>query len=328
MRMSVFVVLAATLLLGACTTSKTGPQQIGAQAAFMPLGQSVEAPRGYTDMCNIRPQLCRDEAPARSAQTPAQQAQAPALQTQAQVAQPPALQAQAPVRRTEARPAATRPNLMQNAASAPTASVAGPQPRDSTLIQAAISHGRMLRAALPRAASAEPDSFGPNNGLSAETRLKLISRINRYVNSKVRAAADRQTYGVEELWNRPGVRNNASGDCEDFAIEKRAQLLEQGYPPEDLFFAVAYRSDIGLHAVLIAHTQRGDYVLDNRSPYVTPWTRVPYVWVKRQSSQDPQQWGRVDTESPPVRGRQMASYSPQGNDRDSTRPPRPPSHTT
>jgi len=313
MRMSVFVVLAATMLLGACTTIKTGPQQIGAQAVFMPLGQSVEAPRGYTDMCNIRPQLCRDEAPARPAQTPA-------------------LQAQAPVHQTEARPAAMRSNLMQNAASAPTSSVAGPQPRDSSLLRAAISHGRLLRSALPRAASAEADGFGANNGLTAETRLKLISKINRYVNSKVRAAADRQTYGVEELWNRPGVRNNSSGDCEDFAIEKRGQLIEQGYPPEDLFFAVAFRSDIGLHAVLIAHTQRGDYVLDNRSPYVTPWTRVPYVWVKRQSSQDPQQWGLVDTESAPVRGRQLVSYSPQRTDRDRSitppRPPRPPRDTT
>lgn len=295
MRMSIFAVLAAALSLGACTTIQNGPQQIGAKVAFMPLGPSVAAPRGYTDMCNIRPQICRDEAPVRHVEGPV-------------------LQVETPIRQAEARPAAMPSNLVQTTASAATSSVAGPKPRDARLLRAAVARGRLIGAALTRATDVDTGDVGTDSRLTAEARLRLLTKINRYVNSRVRALADQRIYGVEELWNRPGVRNNASGDCEDFAIEKRAQLIEQGYPPEDLFFAVAYRSDIGLHAVLIAHTSRGDYVLDNRSPYVTPWARVPYVWVKRQSGEDPQQWGLVNVDRSTARARQLAVYSPPPKD--------------
>jgi hypothetical protein len=76
---------------------------------------------------------------------------------------------------------------------------------------------------------------------------------------------------------------------------------------------VAFRVDLGLHAVLVAHTGEGDFVLDNRSAYVTPWAKAPYIWVKRQSQEDPMRWGLVDDSIPAPRPRdvQVAALSPE-----------------
>jgi predicted transglutaminase-like cysteine proteinase len=153
--------------------------------------------------------------------------------------------------------------------------------------------------------------------MDSVTRRKMLDQVNRTVNGRVRAVTDMTRYGVEELWNRTGMERGAAGDCEDFAIEKREQLIARGYPTKDLFFAVAFRADLGLHAVLVAHTDEGDFVLDNRNAYVTPWAKAPYVWVKRQSQEDPTRWGLVDDSAPALapapRGRemQMAALSPE-----------------
>ena len=130
--------------------------------------------------------------------------------------------------------------------------------------------------------------------LPISTRLKLLETVDRYVNANVRQASDMEVYGVQEYWNRSGVGPRARGDCEDLAIEKRLELIEQGYPPADLVYAVVYRPDLGLHAVLIAHTEIGDLVLDSRTPELVLWNHAPYTWIKRQSPEDPSIWNLVD----------------------------------
>jgi predicted transglutaminase-like cysteine proteinase len=79
------------------------------------------------------------------------------------------------------------------------------------------------------------------------------------------------------------------------ALEKRQELIAAGYSDRDLFLAVGYQHEIGLHAVLIAHTERGDYVLDSRTPYITTWQEAPYIWLLRQAGNDPSRWARVET---------------------------------
>ena len=273
MRMSMFAGLAATLFLGACATTET-TTQVSMAGPFMLSGQTVEAPRGYTDMCNIRPQICREMAPAQYAEVSAPAAPASLLQTASY-----------------------------------TSSVSGLDAYDASMLRPAVAV--LANAAFQRVKPAEPVAAGAEPGLTTPERMKMLSKVNRSVNGAVRAISDQALYGVDELWNRPGVAKGASGDCEDFAIEKREQLIEQGYPARDLFFAVAFRADLGMHAVLVAHTETGDYVLDNRTPYVTPWNQVPYIWVKRQSREDSQLWSLVD-EAPRQPARmQVASLSPE-----------------
>lgn len=148
---------------------------------------------------------------------------------------------------------------------------------------------------------------------SFKHRLSQLEAVNRRVNANVIQRTDLQNYGVAEFWTRAGAGPGASGDCEDMAIEKRWELIDQGYPEEDLFYAVAYREDIGLHVVLVAHTERGDLILDSRSPYITSWQRAPYIWIKRQRPGDGMHWALIDAGSArPVQQPQMiASLDPQ-----------------
>jgi predicted transglutaminase-like cysteine proteinase len=125
-----------------------------------------------------------------------------------------------------------------------------------------------------------------------------LRQTNREVNDAITPAEDAKIYGVAEMWVNPLAgkgavgKGEARGDCEDYALAKRDRLLAQGWPPEDLFLAVGYHPQYGLHAVLIARTDRGDMVLDSRTPWINVWTDTPYVWVKRQLAANSATWVR------------------------------------
>ncbi|WP_343525569.1 transglutaminase-like cysteine peptidase [Sphingomonas sp.] len=126
--------------------------------------------------------------------------------------------------------------------------------------------------------------------LSDAALKTLLKKVNRHVNGRVRQRSDAEIYGVGELWRRSGVGDGAVGDCEDVAIEKRAELVAAGFPSDRLAFAVVYSRASGLHTVLIARTEKEDVVLDGRSPYVTGWSQVDYSWISVQSMNDPMLW--------------------------------------
>lgn len=81
-----------------------------------------------------------------------------------------------------------------------------------------------------------------------------------------------------------------SGNCNDYAIQKRDALAQRGFPVSALSLAtVMTRSGQG-HLVLTVRTNRGDYVLDNLNPGVLPWNALHYAWLKRQSAAQPRYW--------------------------------------
>ena len=123
--------------------------------------------------------------------------------------------------------------------------------------------------------------------------LRLLKRVNRFVNQRVRQRTDYQIFARDELWTRSGVGPGAQGDCEDIAIEKRHELIAEGFPADRLAFGVVFSVESGLHTILIAKTPDGDMVLDSRSPYVRRWSDVPYSWISVQSTRDPMIWERI-----------------------------------
>ena len=130
--------------------------------------------------------------------------------------------------------------------------------------------------------------------LSSDAQLALLQRVNLRVNARVRQMTDVQAFGVQGLWTRAGGGDfGAAGDCKAIAVEKRVELEAAGVPASALFYAIAYRNDIGLHAVLVAHTDQGDMVLDSRSPRIVPWSQAPYTWVQRQSQGEAFAWAMV-----------------------------------
>jgi predicted transglutaminase-like cysteine proteinase len=154
-------------------------------------------------------------------------------------------------------------------------------------VEMCLTHAELCRAETKPATST----------MESQTLDKLLVRINRLVNGRVRQRDDTSIFGVKELWRRSGIGRSAQGDCEDFAIEKREQLIAAGVPASMLFFATVWRADLGLHTLLIARTTEGDMVLDSRSPYVESWRRAPYVWISRQHPERPDRWTAISNVS-------------------------------
>jgi len=284
MKTSNLLGLASLLMLGACASTE-GPTGLSTASPFVPTGVAVDAPAGFMQMCETSPDLCA--APAAKTVMAANEAQAQQKPLAMQVV--PAV-FDGPAQST---------GLLQ------AAYVRGPSP--SFLINdqdaASQSGDRFLRnpeanltpavdiAPIESADSAEPKADAPV--LAQADRMKLLDQVNRRVNGSVRQVTDFQVFGSGDHWRRSGVGPGATGDCKDLAVEKRMELIEQGFPAQDLFLAIVFRADLGYHALLIAHTDAGDMALDSRSPYVVPWKQAPYIWVKRQSREDPTAWSLV-----------------------------------
>ncbi|MFN4090248.1 MAG: transglutaminase-like cysteine peptidase [Alphaproteobacteria bacterium] len=136
----------------------------------------------------------------------------------------------------------------------------------------------------PAECSEIADPAGPV-ALSAD-RWAELEAVNRAVNRGIRYVSDQRRHGRSEYWTLP----DGAGDCEDLALEKRRQLVELGWPRDSLLIALATIPRVGGHAVLVAVTDRGDFVLDVRDGRVRPWDEIPYDWVRRQSPENPRLW--------------------------------------
>lgn len=142
-------------------------------------------------------------------------------------------------------------------------------------------------------ATESPDPLRMSPGL-----LQVVAVLNIAINKAIKPASDRELYGVEERWTLP----SGSGDCEDYALLKRRILHAIGIANANLLMTVVRKRDGEGHAVLTLRTLDGDYVLDNLSQQVKRWETVPYTFVKRQNSSDPQRWVSISTGSDLVVG--------------------------
>lgn len=114
--------------------------------------------------------------------------------------------------------------------------------------------------------------------------MRQLDRVNREANSRITYAYDEHQYGRGDYWAFP---DNNIGDCEDYALDKRRTLLALGWPPSALLIATA-RTETGEgHAVLVARTTDGDFILDNRYDTVRHWQALPYRWVALQNPASP-----------------------------------------
>jgi predicted transglutaminase-like cysteine proteinase len=119
-----------------------------------------------------------------------------------------------------------------------------------------------------------------------------LNRVNDIVNRRVRERSDS---GRGDDWRLPG----REGDCEDFAIAKKAELLKRGWPASTLLLTVATLGGEG-HTVLTVRTSKGDLVLDNRTGAIKDWSRTPYRYFARQSQGATGNWTRIGAASLPV----------------------------
>ena len=88
--------------------------------------------------------------------------------------------------------------------------------------------------------------------------------------------------------------NVAAGDCNEFAVQKRHELIARGWPAAALALTVVKTSWGEGHLIVTVRTDQGDLVLDNLRSDIVPWQRAGYHWIMRQSERNPQFW--VDLE--------------------------------
>ncbi len=123
-----------------------------------------------------------------------------------------------------------------------------------------------------------------------DARMLDLTVVNRAVNTQIRPMTDREIYGREEVWEIP----TTVGDCEDYVLLKRRQLIRRGWPASALLVTVVRDERGDGHAVLTVRTDRGDLVLDNKVDLIRPWHETPYAYVKRQATTDARLWVRID----------------------------------
>ena len=123
-----------------------------------------------------------------------------------------------------------------------------------------------------------------------DTSWQQLVGINNAINARVAPITDQDLYHVTELWTYP----SGQGDCEDYALEKRRQLVAKGWSPSALLMTVVRQQNGEGHAVLMVRTDRGDLVLDNQVGQVLVWNDTPYQFIKHQSQTDSRKWVGID----------------------------------
>lgn len=120
--------------------------------------------------------------------------------------------------------------------------------------------------------------------------LRKIEGVNALVNNKIEPVSDAEHAGAPDAWDYPA---DGKGDCEDYALLKRRVLIEAGFPRAALLLTVVKDEHGDGHAVLMARTDRGDFILDNLADEVKPWNKTSYRFVKRQSQENQNVWVAV-----------------------------------
>lgn len=127
---------------------------------------------------------------------------------------------------------------------------------------------------------------GPELIASTVKNWQTLANVNALVNSRIKG--DPAKGSID--WSL----ETRHGNCNDYAVQKRMELIQRGFPASALALSVTVTGQGEGHLVLIVRTDRGDFVLDNLRAGVVAWNRTGYHWVMRQSAEDPQKWVKLD----------------------------------
>ena len=118
----------------------------------------------------------------------------------------------------------------------------------------------------------------------------VIKEVNAEVNRRILPMTDQDIYGRDEVWAYP----TDVGDCEDFVLEKRRELMKRGFAASNLLITVVRKPDGEGHAVLTVRTMDGDFILDNLDERVRLWSETAYRFMKRQADYDSGRWVKIE----------------------------------
>jgi predicted transglutaminase-like cysteine proteinase len=121
-------------------------------------------------------------------------------------------------------------------------------------------------------------------------RWSELNRVNQGVNRGILAEVTPGNGTTEEWTISP-----RAGDCKNYAITKRHELLARGWPSRSLLLSEVVLSSGEHHLILVVRFRDADFVLDNLKDDVrlVAATYAQYTWARIQSPQNPQFWLRV-----------------------------------
>jgi predicted transglutaminase-like cysteine proteinase len=121
-------------------------------------------------------------------------------------------------------------------------------------------------------------------------RWNELNGINRAVNRRIFAEVTPGSGATEEWTISP-----PTGDCKDYAVTKRHELIERGWPSRSLLLSEVVLSSGEHHLILVVRVKDADLVLDNLNDDIrlAATTYVQYDWVRIQSPHNPKFWLRV-----------------------------------
>lgn len=123
-------------------------------------------------------------------------------------------------------------------------------------------------------------------------RLNDLQEVNTRVNRSIRPERNVRGLAGEKWLLAPTL-----GDCNDYAVTKRHELLARGWPSRTLLLAEVVTHWGEHHLVLVVRTGDGDLVLDSLNPNIRMWSKASYQWVRIQSTWNPKRWSTVRTRS-------------------------------
>jgi predicted transglutaminase-like cysteine proteinase len=127
-----------------------------------------------------------------------------------------------------------------------------------------------------------------------EERWNELNEVNREVNRDI---VPDPTLGPATMqWRISPL----SGNCHDYAVTKRHELLALGWPSQALLLAEVVVPSGEHHLVLVVRTKEADLVLDNLNANIrtATMTRYQYQWIRVESPFNPRFWSTVTVPAP------------------------------
>ena len=132
-------------------------------------------------------------------------------------------------------------------------------------------------------------AFRPRPVALTEARRAELTKVNRAVNRAIRPQENINGVMAEEWLVSP-----REGDCNDYAVTKRHELLTRGWPSRSLLLAEVVVPSGEHHLVLVVRTSEGDLALDNLNWNVRLVSQIPYQWVRAQQEKNPKFWSTIN----------------------------------
>jgi predicted transglutaminase-like cysteine proteinase len=122
-------------------------------------------------------------------------------------------------------------------------------------------------------------------------RLNELNSVNRDVNRSIAPEAKSTDPAAADWQVSP-----PAGDCNDYAVTKRHELLARGWPSNALLLSEVVLTSGEHHLVLAVHTITGDLVLDSLDTEIRTVGSTGYHWLRAESPADPNFWSIVTVE--------------------------------